>query len=268
MWTSLLIFASVVLLGESFQDFVPVYPPPINTFIRCMVPGPYEATKKRFVSPPMRVPIPEPILELQLLPRGPKECWELPPIQVKEPYVPVNNTAFIRQLNMDLERMLAPTPQMRLITTNVEGALVPNDPNSVYGIAIPEYQIPDELLAGLSVADQNIIRTYVANFRFGECDTNPQVIERPAFYYPRYQVQGKCDGRKCALPPTEDHDFSQKCRPFIGGENQIYIRALRWDCCHSYTGKVKKEWDYICGWRMVRFPVVHQCDCSCDPSEQ
>jgi len=267
MWTSLLIIASVVLLGESFQDHDPVYPPPIDTYIQCMVPGPYEASKKRFASPPMRVPVPEPILELPLLPRGPDECYELPPIQVKEPYVP-SDMAFIRQLNLDLESVLRPSPQMRLITTNVQGALVATDPNVVYNVSRPVYQIPDELLQGYSDADINTIRTYLAATDAGQCDLTVQVVERPPFYYPRFQVQGKCDGRFCSLPVTEDHDFSQRCRPFIGGDDQIFIRAMRWDCCHSYTGVVGDEWEYICGWRMVRFPVVHKCECSCDPSEQ
>lgn len=116
-----------------------------------------------------------------------------------------------------------------------------------------------------SAADQLIIRQYAAAIELGQCDLNSQVKERPDYYYPRFQVQGSCDGRECALPPTDDHEFSQRCRAEVGGDDQIYIEALRWDCCHSYT--IQQNWEYICGWRKVEVPVVHKCVCSCDPSE-
>ena len=89
MWTSLIVLATVLLLAESYTSFEPIYPPPYTTTIECKVPGPYENGKKRFVSDPMRTVIDEPRLRLPLIPgQNPEDCWVLPPIQVKEPYLP------------------------------------------------------------------------------------------------------------------------------------------------------------------------------------
>ena len=264
MWTSLFFFISAVLLAESTQVFEPVYPPPFDTTITCMVPGPYENGKKRFVSPPNQVPIPEPILQLSLLPGQADGCWELPVIEVKEPYIPQDPTVMLN-LNRRLDTFLDPTPQMRLITHNVAGALVVTDPNIVFNVTRPPYEIPEDILENFSPGEQTTIRQYGGAIELGQCEVNFQVKERPPYYYPRFQIQGSCSGMDCALPPTEDHDFSQSCRPEVGGEDQIFIRGLRWDCCHSYT--IDQTWEYICGWRVVRFPIVHKCQCSCEPSE-
>lgn len=89
MWTILLIFASAMLMAESYQDHDPLHSPHHTTTIVCMVPGPYENGKKRFVQDPMRTVIEEPRLRLPLLPgENPDDCWELPPIEVKQPYLP------------------------------------------------------------------------------------------------------------------------------------------------------------------------------------
>ena len=164
-----------------------------------------------------------------------------------------------------LDAFLDPPNRERFLATNVESTLVAVDPNEVFNISRPQYQIPDSYLASFSAADQLVIMQYAAAIDLGQCDLMSQVKERPDYYYPRFQVQGSCSGMDCALPPTEDHDFSQKCRSQVGGDDQIYIQALRWDCCHSYT--IQQSYEYICGWRKVEVPVVHKCECSCDPSE-
>lgn len=170
------------------------------------------------------------------------------------------------ELYILLDAFLNPTSRERLITTNVRGTLPAMDPNIVFNISRPQYQIPDSLLTSFSDADQQIIRVYGAAIDLGQCDLNPQAKERTPFYYPRFQVQGLCDGRECSLPPTNDHDFSMRCRPEVGGDDQIYIEALRWDCCHSFT--IEQKYETICGWRKVEVPVVHKCQCSCDTTEQ
>ena len=266
MWTLLLVLASTVLLVEPYQDFGPLHYPPITTTITCMIPGPYES-RKRSALPPGRVPVPEPIFTLSLQPKQADECWELPEIAVKEPYRPPGSLQFNISLNNILNTFLDPTPLMVMITSNVDGALVvPGAINALLNVSLLPYQIPDRFLAGFSDGDQITIRRYLATLDIGECDVNFQVVERPKFYYPRYQVQGCCSGNDCSLPPTDEHDFVHKCRSFVGGADQVYIRALRWDCCQSYT--IQQEWVEICGWRQVRFPVVHKCECSCDSTEQ
>ena len=267
MWTPLFFFASVILLAEPFQVFEPVYPPPFDTTITCMVPGPFENGKKRFVADPGRVPIPEPILELSLTPgQDADACWQLPEIVVKEPYIP-EDPSTMQDLNRRLDGFLDPTPPMRLITHNVFGALVVTDPNVVFNRTRPPYAIPDEYLENFTPAEQTIIQQYAGAIELGQCEVTFLVKERPEFYYPRFQIQGSCTGEmNCALPLTEDHSFSQACRPEVGGDDQIFIRGLRWDCCHSYT--IDQVWEYICGWRQVRFPIVHKCQCSCDTSQE
>ena len=270
MWTSLLFFASALLLAESFQDFVPIYSPRYDTTITCMIPGPYE-NGKRSLTAPGRVPIPEPILDLSLLPtQEPDGFWELPRIVVKEPYVPTGPPEVLQDFNLALDRFLDPSPQMRLIAHNVENALTIMDPNDVFNLTRPRYQIPDELLMNFSPSEQLTIMQYAGAIELGDCEPMYDVVRRPEFYYPRFQIQGRCPtngmGTGCALPPTNDHDFTQMCRPDITSrDDQIFIRALRWDCCHSYT--VEQSWDYICGWRAVRFPIVHTCQCSCDTEQ-
>lgn len=268
MWTSLLTLASVALLAQSYQDFVPVRYPPITTTIVCMIPGPYENGKKRTVSSPDRIPIPEPVLRLSLIPpRTDEECWTVPEIVVKQPDLPTDPTALMNLYRI-LDDFLRPPNQARAIAHNVQGALVPTDPNTVYNITLPQYQIPDKFLAPFSASEQVTIRQYAAALGIGQCNLNPKVMTRPDFYFPRFQVQGTCRSpmNMCSLPMTNDHEFSQMCRADIGGDDQIYIQALRWDCCHSFTNE--QDWENICGWRRVEFPVVHKCECSCDPSEQ
>ena len=265
MWTSLLFFSAAILLAESFQVFEPVYPPPYDTTIVCMVPGEFENGKKRTVSAPNQAPTPGPILELSLSPgQNISGLWQLPLIEVKEPYIP-EDPSIMQDLNRRLDEFLNPSPEMRLITHNVEAALGITDPNVVFNRTRPRYEIPDQILEDFTPGEQTIIRQYAGAIELGQCEVTFQAQERPPFYYPRFQIQGRCSGMDCALPPTEDHDFSQKCRPEVGGPQQIFIRALRWDCCHSYTAS--QEWEYICGWRVVRFPIVHQCQCSCEPRE-
>ena len=267
MWTLLLFFASTFLLAESFQDFVPIYNPRYDTTITCMIPGPFE-NGKRSLSAPGRVPIPEPILDIPLLPtQEPDGFWELPRIVVKEPFVPTGPPSVVQDFNLRLDRFLDPSPQMRLIANNVESALVVMDPNDVFNRSRRRYEIPDELLMNFDSAEQQIIMQYAGAIELGQCNPTYQVVGRPEFYYPRFQVQGRCptsNNTGCSLPPTMDHAFSQRCRPDIGevDDGQIFIRALRWDCCHSYT--IEQSWEYICGWRAVRFPIVHRCQCSCD----
>ena len=266
MWTALFFFTAAILLAESYQVFEPIYPPRYDTTIVCMVPGPYENGKKRFISPPNRVPVPEPTLQLSLSPgQNISGLWELPMIEVKEPYIP-DNPSIRQDLNRRLDEFLSPTPQMRLITHNVREALGMVDPNVVFNRTIPRYEIPDQILDNFSPGEQITIRQYAGAIELAQCEVTFQVQERPDYYYPRFHIQGRCSGMPCALPLTDDHDFVQKCRPQIGTDEQIFIRALRWDCCHSYT--VEQQWEYICGWREVIFPIVHQCQCSCDPSDQ
>lgn len=92
MWTSLFVLATALLVVDCYQSYEPIYPPPYTTTIECKIPGPYENGRKRFVSPPMRTVIDEPRLRLSLLPgQNESDCWRLPDIAVKEPYLPEDN---------------------------------------------------------------------------------------------------------------------------------------------------------------------------------
>ena len=225
-----------------------------------MRPGNYRG--KRFVSPPDRIPVPEDTLELQLVVGQINEYWELPPINVKEPGDPDYEDA---DLLSTLDAFLNPTDAERMVALNLQLLTAP-DPNRIFNVTLPFFEIPAELLTGLSTDDENLIRRYVVDAEIGDCSVTYEWRERPPFYFPRYQVYGRCDGRDdCSIPVTTDHTHSQRCRPNLSQE--IRIRALRWDCCHSYTDSVERPWQPICGWRVVSVPIVNQCTCMCDPNE-
>jgi len=262
MWTTtvvIAVLASFVLLSEASFDDSPPFPPPLDTTITCMVPGNYRG--KRFVSPPDRMPQPEDTLELQLVVGQIDEYWELPPINFKPPGVPnFNNSDFTDVL----DAFLNATNSERLVVSNRVDVVVP-DLNNIFGRPpSPPFEVPGELLTGMPQADIDLIRQYVADAEIGECMVTNAWRRRPPFYYPRFQVYGRCDGRDdCSIPITSEHSHSQRCRPDLS-EN-IRIRALRWDCCHSYT--TDGNWEYICGWRVVSVPIINGCTCSCDPNE-
>ena len=261
MWTTTVVIAtlaSFVLLAEATYDDSPVYPPSIDTTITCMVAGDYR--NKRSSSPPDRVPRPEDTLELQLTVGQIDEYWELPLVNVKEPGIPDYSDD---DFSGALDAFLNPTDAERLVALNVRFMTAPN-PNPLFNKTIQPFEIPAELLEGLSQTDRNTITQYVNAADIGDCAPIYEWRERPPFYFPRFQVYGRCDGRDdCAIPITNDHAFSQRCRPDLS--DYIRIRALRWDCCHSYTED--NTWENICGWRVVSVPIVNRCTCMCDPNE-
>jgi len=264
MWTITIVIAtlaSFVLLSEATFDNSPPFPPPLDTTITCMRPGNYRG--KRFVSPPDRIPVPEDIQELQLVVGQIDEFWELPPINVKEPGVPDYDDA---NLLGALDAFLDPTDAERMVALNVQLLTAP-DPNRIFNITFPSFEIPPDLLTGLSTDDETLIREFVRFAEIGECDVIFEWRERPPFYFPRFQVYGRCSSDRpyCSIPITSDHPHSQQCRPDLSQE--IRIRALRWDCCDSYTDSVENPWELICGWRVVSVPIVNQCTCMCDPNE-
>lgn len=261
MWTTLVFtLVSFVFIAEATYDPSPPYPPPLETTITCLAPGNYNG-KKRFVSAPDREPIPAEELQLNLIVGQIDEFWELPLITTKEPGIPdYDDTDFTGVLDSFLNL----TAAEGMVSRNMPGVIA-QDPNPLFGITDEPFEVPDDLLTGLSADEANTIRNYVATAEIGDCSVTYAWRERPPFYYPRFQIYGRCDGRDdCAIPLTDDHAFSQRCRPDL--TDQIRIRALRWDCCHSFTDD--DGWEYICGWRAVSVPIVNQCTCMCGPGDE
>lgn len=76
-------------------------------------------------------------------------------------------------------------------------------------------------------------------------------------FLPRYFFGGFCLNRKCSLPDRDEF----RCHADLSEEAVRYLEAARWDCCWTYSRQM--GYQYQCGFRKIRFPIICDCDCRC-----